>query len=150
MGHTARAMAENLENATIHTIDLPPDFSAKPGIGDSLPKDHFTLTAGRIVGREFKGQPCEKRILQHFGDTAVMDLARIGRPTFFFIDGTHTYKHCKTDSEKCLALCPQGGTFLWHDCDEVHPGVVKFVSEWREQGRNIVRIEGTSLAYWKS
>ena len=27
MGHTARAMAENLETATIHTIDLPPDFS---------------------------------------------------------------------------------------------------------------------------
>jgi hypothetical protein len=150
MGHTARAMAENLENATIHTVDLPPDFSAKPGIGDSLPKDQYPLTARRSVGREFKGQPCETRIVQHFGDTAVIDFTRIGQPTFFFIDGSHSYEYCKNDSEKCLALCPRGATFLWHDCNEIHPGIVKFILEWRVLGRNIVRIFGTDLAYWKS
>ena len=124
MGHTARAMAENLENTTIHTIDLPSDFPAQPGVGDSLPKSNFDLIARRIVGREFKGQPCEARIVQHFGDTSVIDFTRIGQPTFFFIDGSHTYEYCKNDSEKCLALCPRGATFLWHDCNEWHPGIV--------------------------
>jgi len=149
MGHTARAMAESLETATIHTIDLPRDFSAEEG-GNLLPKSDFHLIARRNVGQEFKGQPCESRIRQHFGDTAVTDFTRIGRPTFFFIDGSHTYEHCKNDSDKCLSLCPKGGTFLWHDCDKGHPGVIKFILEWRAQGKNIVRIEGTDLAYWKS
>jgi hypothetical protein len=150
MGHTARAMAENLETATIHTIDLPSDFSPGDYADNRPPKDDFHLIGRRIVGREFKGQPCESRVVQHFGDTAVMDFSQIGRPTFFFIDGSHTYEHCKSDSEKCLSLCPKGGTFLWHDCDEGHPGVIKFILEWRVRGRSIVRIHGTDLAYWKS
>jgi hypothetical protein len=150
MGHTTRAMAENLETATIHTVDLPHDFSADKDAGSFPPKGSFHLIARRIVGREFKGQPFENRIVQHLGDTVVMDFTPIGRPTFFFIDGSHIYEYCKNDSEKCLALCPQGGTFLWHDCSERFPGVVKFILEWRALGRNIVHIEGTSLAYWKS
>jgi hypothetical protein len=150
MGHTARAMAENLETATIHTIDLPPDFFAEQDHSNLPSKDDLHLVGRRIVGREFKGQPCEGRIRQHFGDTAVMDFTRIGRPTFFFIDGSHTYEYCKNDSDKCLLVCPKGGTFLWHDCDEGHPGVVKFILESRALGRNIVRIQETNLAYWKS
>jgi Methyltransferase domain len=149
MGHTARAMAENLETATIHTIDLPPDFAAEEDRGNVPPKNDFHLIARRDVGREFKGQACESRIVQHIGDTAVIDFARAGRPTFFFIDGSHTYEYCKNDSEKCLSLCPKGGTFLWHDCYEGQPGVIKLLSEWRAQGRDIVRIAGTGLAYWK-
>jgi hypothetical protein len=124
MGHTAHAMAENLENATIHTIDLPSDFSASEEV--------------------------DNRIVQHFANTVVMDFAQIGRPSFFFIDGTHTYEHCKSDSEKCLILCPHGGTFsgmsvmryIW----------VSLNSYWNGagRGRNVVHIDGTSLAYWKS
>jgi hypothetical protein len=150
MGHTTRAMTENLETSTIHTVDLPPDFSAEKDTANSPPKDDFHLIARRIVGREFSAKPFENRIVQHLGDTAVLDFSRIGRPSFFFIDGSHTYEYCKNDSEKCLALCPQGGTFVWHDCDEMHPGVVKFILEWLAQGVNAVRIEGTTLAYWKS
>jgi len=131
-------MAENLAHATIHTIDLPPDFSSNKDSDSSLPKDDHHLIVRRVLGRELKGQLCEERIVrQHFGDTAIIDFARIGRPTFFFIDGTHTYEHCKSDSEKCLAVCPHGGTVFWHDCDELHPGVVKFVSEWPAHGKKL-------------
>ena len=150
MGHTTRAMAENLEHAIIHTLDLPLDFSPEQDPAGPVPKDDFHLISRRVVGREYKGQPCESRIVQHFGDTAAFDFQRAGRPTFFFIDGSHTYEYCKNDSEKCLSLCPKGGTFLWHDCNETHPGVLRFLCEWRGLGRNIVRIHGTDLAYWKS
>lgn len=150
MGHTTRAMAENLDTATIHTLDLPPDFSAAADVAGLPPKDDFHLIARRVIGREFQGRDCQKRIVQHFGDTATYDFQKAGRPTFFFIDGSHTYEYCKSDSEKCLALCPAGGVFLWHDCNETHPGVVRFVLEWRALGRDIVRIEGTDLAYWKN
>ncbi len=150
MGHTTRQMAENLPAATVHTVDLPEDFSAEHDPEQSIPKDDFHLIARRMVGREFKMHPCENRIKQHFADTAGWDFREAGHPTFFFIDGSHTYEYCKSDSEKCFELCKGAGVFLWHDCDDTHPGVVRFLSEWRQLGRDIRRISGTPLAYWKS
>jgi len=149
MGHTTRAMAENLEHAIIHTMDLPQDFQARPEAAEPLPKDDFHLISRRIVGREFKGLACEKRIVQHFGDTATLDFKTAGQPTFFFIDGSHTYEYCKSDSEKCLAIAAVGSTFIWHDCNLTHPGVIRFISEWRSAGRNLARLQGTDLAYWR-
>lgn len=150
MGHTTKAMAENLSEAIIHTADLPSDFSIDAEIAGGSSKDDFHLIKRRIVGREFKGQAVEARIRQHFGDTATIDFKEFGQPSFFFIDGSHTYEYCKQDSEKCYAACGGVGVFLWHDCDIGHPGVLKFILEWRKLKRNITRIEGTSLAYWKS
>ncbi len=150
MGHSARKMAENLPTAIIHTVDLPQEFSAESDPAKDILKDDFHLIARRVVGREFAGRPCASRIKQHFADTATWDFRQAGNSTFFFIDGSHTYEYCKNDSEKCLELCDGRGVFLWHDCDETHPGVIKFVSEWRRRGRDIRRIAGTSLAYWKS
>lgn len=149
MGHTARAIAENLETTRIHTVDLPEDFSPAAPDPTAIPKDDFHLIAKRVVGREFKNSPHANRITQHFGDTAELDFTRLGEPSFFFIDGSHTYEYCKNDSEKCLAISKPGATFLWHDCDRSHPGVIKFVREWRDQGKDVVRIAGTSLGYWK-
>ena len=150
MGHTTRAMAQNSE-AVIHTVDLPEDFSAAAATEQSgIPKDDFHLIANRSVGREFKNSPYAARIRQHFGDTAQLDFSGFGRPSFFVIDGSHTYEYCKNDSEKCLAIAPPGSTFLWHDCDAHHPGVVKCLMEWRAAGKDVARIAGTSLGYWKS
>ena len=150
MGHTTRAMAETLPDAIVHTVDLPLDFSPQWDSTDGPPKDDFHLIGRRTVGREFKDRPSGRRIKQHFGDTAIINFQEFGRPTFFFIDGSHTYEYCKQDSEKCLALCGNVGTFLWHDCDVTHPGVLKLLLEWRASGRNITRIRGTAIAYWKS
>lgn len=150
MGHTTKAMATNLPDGIVHTVDLPPNFSEKDPPIPALPKDDFHLIRRRVVGREFKGQPVEARIKQHFGDTARIDFQEFGRANFFFIDGSHTYEYCKQDSEKCYALCQGQGTFLWHDCDLFHPGILEFVNEWRAAGRNIARIEETNVAYWKS
>jgi hypothetical protein len=150
MGHTTRAMAENLENAIIHTVDLPREYSAESDTAPQFPKDDFHLIRRRVIGREFKDRPCASRILQHFADTALWDFREAGNPTFFFIDGSHTYEYCRNDSEKCLALCGGRGVFLWHDYDNTHPGVEKFLREWLALGRNISKIAGTTLAYWKS
>jgi hypothetical protein len=150
MGSTSRLLAENLERAVIHTIDLPTGYSRENDDNGDLPKDDFHLIARRKVGREYQGKPCASRIRQHFGDTAVWDFREAGHPTCFFIDGAHTYEYCRNDSEKCFALCGGRGVFIWHDCDCLHPGVVRFLTEWRQQGRDIKRISGTAIAYWKS
>jgi hypothetical protein len=39
--------------------------------------------------------------------------------------------------------------FLWHDCDDSHPGVVRYIFECRRRGMDIKRIAGTPIAYWK-
>jgi len=149
MGHTTKALAENLPQTVIHTVDLPLDFDPNIDL-DGLPtKDDFHLIERRVVGREFINTPLSRQIVQHFCDTAVWDFAKAGRPDVFFVDGSHTYAHCKSDSEKCLQIASPGAIFLWHDCDEGHEGVVRFIFEWRLAGRSIQRIAGTSLAYWR-
>ena len=150
MGHTTRQIAENLGPAGIvHTVDLPEDFSIESDPERNLLKDDLHLISRRMVGREFKGHPSAVRIKQHFGDTARWDFTEAGQPTFFFIDGAHTYDYCKNDSQKCLAISAPQGVFLWHDCDDAHPGVLRLISEWRLLGRDVRRISGTPIAYWK-
>ena len=148
-GYTTRLLAENLEVSIIHTIDLPEDYDTDTE-RMGMPKDGLHLIERRMVGREFKGRDCEKGIQQHFADTAEWDFSEAGESEFFFIDGSHTYEYCKNDSEKCFELSGGKGVFLWHDCDVGHPGVVKLISEWRDLGRDVLRIKGTALAYLKS
>lgn len=150
MGATTLLLAENCPEATIHTVDLPIGFEPHQPHRNELPKDDFHLISRRVVGREFQGKPVASRIVQHFADTAQWDFAPVKSATFFFIDGSHTYEYCKNDSNKCYDLCGGRGVFLWHDCDRNHPGVVRFLMEWRSVGRDIRRIEGTPLAYWKN
>ena len=150
MGSTTRQMAEVLPEATIHTVDLPDDYSAQSPSDGNIPKDDWHLITKRTVGRDFVGSPAAGRIHQHRADTSTWDFREAGRPTFFFIDGSHTYEHAKHDSEQCYALCGGKGVFLWHDCDPTHPGVMRALSEWRALGRDVRRIAGTTLGYWKA
>jgi hypothetical protein len=148
-GHTTRAIAENIYEGTVYTVDLPPDYDERSDEEKRLPKDDFHLIRSRVVGREFKGQACEGKIRQVFGDTAKLDFGQFKGASFFFIDGSHTYEYVKNDSEKCISIAPKGSAFLWHDCDLTHPGVTLFLKEWRSLGRKIVRIAGTQIAYWR-
>jgi hypothetical protein len=149
MGHTTRQMAENLEAGTIHTVDLPEDYSKELESRQDIGEKDRQLIVGRTVGREYKGRPCAARIKQHFGDTAKWDFREAGHPTFFFIDGAHSYEYCKNDSEKCFELCGGRGVFLWHDVEWAHHGVIRLLNEWREKGRDVRRIAGTPIGYWK-
>jgi hypothetical protein len=150
MGDTTYLMATNCPNAIIHTLDLPLDFKVATDPVADVAKDDFHLIAARLPGKEFFDTPEATRIHQHFADSATWDFGTATGATFFFIDGSHTYSYVKNDSENCLKLCRGKGAFLWHDCDDEHPGVVRLLGEWRRQGREIVRIAGTNLAYWKA
>jgi len=145
MGHTTRAIAENCPDAIVHTLDLPPDFRPDQDRA-GIPKDDFHLIQKRVVGREFSGHPCASRIRQHFGDSASWDFRHAEGASFFFIDGAHTYEYIKNDTEKCLGLAKGSGTLLWHDVDDRHPGVVKYLSELHGSGKRIVRFAQSQIA----
>jgi hypothetical protein len=46
-----------------------------------------------------------------------------------FIDGDHTYQDCKRDIDAWVPHLKEGGTVLFHDCDESSLGVMWAVAE---------------------
>jgi hypothetical protein len=138
-GYTTRLMALNLPGAEIHTIDLPENFSDS---GAGMPKDDWHLISGRRVGSEYRADPSITSVKQHFGDTAeyVFPAAEI-----FFIDGSHTYAYVRNDTEKAL-MSSATKVLIWHDCDQNHPEVTRWLVEMIHNGYPVRHIEGTNLA----
>lgn len=149
MGHTTRLLAENCPEAEIHTVDLPLEYTFQEEKEHKLQKDDFHLIQKRSVGREFKDLPCSKRIIQHFADTACWNFEEAGTPEICFIDGSHTYDYCRHDSEKCFSLMKRQGVIIWHDVDEYHHGVLRYLNECRAKGIDIRRVQNSAIGYLK-
>lgn len=148
-GSTTLNLARNLPAAKIHTVDLPPNYAVNPS-ADVLPKDDFHLIESRRLGSAFDGTAEASRITQHLGDTATYDFGKIPDPiTFFFIDGSHTYEYARSDTLRCMEIARGPSTFLWHDCDTGHPGVLKWMVEMIDLGFPVSRIAHTSIAHAK-
>jgi hypothetical protein len=149
-GSTAKAMALNAPEATIHTVDLPPDYDPNSDPASSIPKDDFHLIKYRRVGEAFRGDPRCSNVVQHFADSAHWDFTNAQGATFILIDGSHTYEYCKSDTEKALAVAGPGAMILWHDVDPGHPGVVAYVHELNGSGQKVILLKDTPLAMMKT
>lgn len=140
-------LARNLPDAVIHTIDLPPEGGVAETLIHGKPVDDLHLIQGRQLGKAFRGTALEQRIVQHLGDTAAYDYSVIqDEVSFFLIDGSHTYEYAKSDTLKAFGVARGGSTFAWHDCDDTHPGVTRWLGELLEAGLPVCRIEGTVVA----
>jgi hypothetical protein len=149
-GSTTANLSLNLPEATIHTIDLPEDLSEATALVEGKPVNDLHLIKGRQLGKSFRGTAAEQRIVQHLGDTATYDYSLIQGPvSFFLIDGSHTYEYARSDTLRSFALARNECSFLWHDCDEYTPGVLKWLLEMVDAGLPVVRIQNTSLACMK-
>ena len=138
-GSTTRLIALNLPNAQIYTVDLPEVFNESNA---GLQKDDFHLISSRRVGSAYKADPSVRNVQQLFGDTAELDFPKAEA---FFIDGSHTYDYVRNDTEKALAS-PCAKTLIWHDCDDRHPGVVRWLVQMVRSGHPVRQIDGTNLA----
>ncbi|MEX2526800.1 MAG: class I SAM-dependent methyltransferase [Gemmatimonadota bacterium] len=156
-GTTAYNLALNLPHTHIHTVDLDPRVGAGAGTeasthgevqpGLALPADDFHLIRNRRLGEDFLNTPEARRITQHLGDSARVDLsAAAGKVTFCFIDGSHTYEYARNDTLRAVELLPSPGTLVWHDCSPAHPGVMKWLREMATAGVAVRRVRGTTLA----
>ena len=145
-GSTTKAMALNVPDAHVHTLDLPPGFNPEGASNGGIPMDDFHLIRQRRVGYAFTSDPAINNVTQHFGDSAVWDYSPVQGAAFVFIDGSHTYEYVKADTANCLAVCAPKARIVWHDVEEGHPGVVRFLDEFRRCGNDLCRIERTSLA----
>jgi Methyltransferase domain len=149
-GYTTRLLALNMPSSTIHTIDLPAGYD--PGSDATSPvKDDLHLIASRNVGIKYRSDPSISNVVQHFGDTATWDFRDARDATLYYIDGAHTYEYARNDTEKALAASQdRDATILWHDCDQDHPGVVRWLKEMSRDGYPVRRIAGTNLAIMDS
>ncbi len=146
-GSATLNLARNLPDAVIHTIDLPPDPSAAQALTSGQPVDDVYLIESRQLGRAFRGSAVEGRIVQHLGDTATYDYGVIrDELSFFLIDGSHTYEYAKSDTLRAFGLAKGESTLVWHDCDEAHPGVTRWLGELLDAGLPVQRIADTVVA----
>ena len=146
-GSGTAILARNLPGAVVHTIDLPPESETAQSLIEGKPVDDLHLIKGRQLGKAFRGTALEQRIVQHLGDTATYDYSVIrDEVSFFLIDGSHTYEYAKSDTLKAFGLAKGAATFAWHDCDETHPGVTRWLGELVDAGLPVCRIEGTVVA----
>jgi predicted O-methyltransferase YrrM len=146
-GNTTLQMAINSQdNARIHTIDLPSEAtSTKIAISNREMKFVFDEKKKK---RKFEGSIVHHKIIQHFGDSAEYDFQKFtdrGPIDFCFIDGSHTYKYVKSDTEKVLKILSPKGMILWHDFNPNWPGVYNYLLEIGKQ-YSLQHIEGTSFA----
>lgn len=143
-GGTTMQMLRNAPvDATIYTIDLPPDSplrSTEPGI-DIVPQS---------VGHRFYGKRDSERIHQLFGNTAEFDFSEFKQTCdWIFIDAAHSYEFVLRDTQNAVLMLRPGGMIFWHDVRGKFEGVCRVIAEFSAR-LPIVQIAGTSLAYYRS
>ena len=151
-GRTTLNLAANASpDAEVHTLDLPRESiesAAAPIHAHEVRYADKTRSGGR-----FSGTDVEHKIRQLYGDTGTFDFTPYhGAVDFVFIDASHTYEYVINDSLHALKMLRGGrGTILWHDYSR-WDGVTRALNELRRQHgsfADVVRIEGTTLAYLK-
>lgn len=114
-GRTTYHLARLLPEAEVFTLDVPAEETPRPG-------PH--------VGALFRGTPEASRITQIRLDSRKFDTTpHRGRFDLVWIDGDHSYKLVRNDTQKAFELLAPGGVILWHDYAPKKPGFVSFVEE---------------------
>lgn len=136
-GRTTLNLHYNCPEATIHTVDLPPDLKRFPG--------------GIQAGQLFKDALGEANpITQIYCNSQTYDFSAFyGSQDLIFIDADHEYNGVKIDTNTALRLL-QGreGIIIWHDY-AAWPGVTQClheVSELIASDVDLFWIKDTSLA----
>ena len=116
------------ENATIYTLDLPPDFEIKDKSGYSY-DDLMVLQLSKenFARRAYKGNGMGSKVIELFGDSMKFDFSPYyGRIDMVFIDGNHSYRYVQSDTQNAFKMLSENGVIIWHDFDYIiHRDVFK-------------------------
>lgn len=106
-GHTTAIMAEHAPNATVYTVNIPPEE---------------ILTGGKLttyapsrdqIGEFYRARGCTN-VKQIYANTNIWT-PTYGRIDVAFIDGCHDAEFVYSDSVKVLKECRPGSVIMWHD-----------------------------------
>jgi tRNA A58 N-methylase Trm61 len=142
-GETTDLLANNLTNANIYTLDLPPDFKNHQ---DRVDPDDLEVLKLRKPGLYIQNSyDTGSLVHQIYGDSAAFDFKGLNQSfDLAFIDGAHSYEYVKNDTEVLLPLMNKGGWLIWDDYSFSFPEIIKYVNTFHNQGA--FHIYGTRFA----
>lgn len=106
-GRTTKYMSLNAPEATIYTVNLPPE-------GEPCAGKHIThLPAEHEIGRLYREAGCSnvRQILANTADWT----PDFGPIDVAFIDGCHDADFVYNDTLRILPVCRPGSVIIWHD-----------------------------------
>ncbi len=132
-GFTTLHFAYNTpEDATIYTLDLPPDYEITPKDGKVSYDDLLVIELSKqnIDRRFYKKDPHGRKIKDLFGDSQTFDYKPYhGKMDLVFIDGNHSYDFVKFDTENAFKMLSPSGIIIWHDFDYIiHRDVFRYLN----------------------
>jgi predicted O-methyltransferase YrrM len=151
-GRTTLNLAVNAGEASVFTLDLPPDeraaFALAPGERQYVDKPR---PGARFRACDPAWRAAARRITQLLGDSATFDWTPYaGRAGLVFVDGSHAYDYVRKDSATAMRLVAKGGIVIWHDYGRWE-GVSRALDELEAERRlGLRQIAGTSLVLWRS
>ncbi len=106
-GRTTALMARNAPQATVYTVNIPPEEIAEGG-------RNVTFAPSREeIGRYYRERGCGN-VRQIFANTRDWEPG-FGPIDVAFIDGCHDAEFVVNDTRKVLAAAGPGSIVLWHD-----------------------------------
>jgi len=149
-GRTTSIFALNApDNATVFTLDLPPDANVESGERDPYIDTDIELMKGRKTTNFITSLNLTARCQQLFCDSMQFDPTPYrGSIQLGFIDGAHALPYVQNDTVKMASMMTEDGMVFWHD----YGGKGRFrpLAEFLESlGRRapVYRVMGTTLAW---
>lgn len=117
-GNTALNLSANAPaDATITTVDLPPDWDGELAL--TVPRSSRNVTDRSRLGLQYRDSCYAPKIKQIFADSATLDWSTFRKPfDMAFIDGCHHYKYVRSDTNNVRKYLKAGGILVWHDYGE--------------------------------
>ncbi len=119
-GHTTALMARNAPQATVYTVNIPPEEIAAGGA-------FVTGAPGREEIGSFYREMGLANVRQIFANTARW-APDFGPIDVAFIDGCHDADFVFHDTVKALDRCRPGSLILWHDFSPRHAAVYPWIA----------------------
>jgi predicted O-methyltransferase YrrM len=120
-GKTTSLMAQNAPQATVYTVNIPPEEIHEGG-------KFVTYAPGyELIGKDFRDKGI-KNIQQIYGNTAIWE-PDFGPIDVAFIDGCHDAEYVYNDTKKILKKCRPGSIILWHDFNPDYINVYDWIKD---------------------
>jgi Methyltransferase domain len=145
-GLTTLALALNLPEATIHTLDLPTGGKGALRI-DPNDAEYLPSTTSRRVYLEFP--TVATRVVQHECDSAKFDFDGLGQKfDLVYVDGAHSYEYVRSDTEAAYRIIAANGAIVWDDYSRAWPEVAAYLDAESRPGTYCLPGIPRRLAVW--
>lgn len=122
LGYNALNMLKTLNAKHLYIIDPYEKYLDGDGATRGMDNNY------EKAKRRLKGYPVT--FIKKYSNNAVDD---IPNADFIYIDGNHTYEHCKADIENYYPKVKGGGILAGHDFNGRFFGVIKAIMEFKEK-----------------